>query len=124
MIASSFFRYFPRATNPCALIVYKKLEMNVTKIPVSTNALSSKSKSPIKIRINNRFLSLMNLSLFTLKRNKARSYRFRSSNSSAMVSSSSLISSSSICSCCGWMKYSVLQFGHSIIDSEDFRIQR
>lgn len=67
-IASSFFRYFPREINPCALIVYNELEMNVTKIPVSTNALSSKSKSPIRIRINNLFLSLMNILTLIEKR--------------------------------------------------------
>jgi hypothetical protein len=61
-IASSFFRYFPRAINPCALIVYKKLEMNVTKIPVRTSALSSKSKSAITIGIKIRFLRMWGFS--------------------------------------------------------------
>ena len=69
-IASSFFRYFPRATNPCALIVYRQLDMKVTKIPVSINALVSKSKSPIKIGINNLFLRLMNVLAPTMKKER------------------------------------------------------
>jgi len=67
-IASSFFRYFPRWTNPCALIVYRQLERNVTKIPVSINALSSNSKSAITSGINNPFLSLMSPSSFLRKK--------------------------------------------------------
>lgn len=67
-MASSFFRYFPRWTNPCALIVYRKLEMKVTKIPVSINALSSKSTSAIIIGIVTLFLSLMNSERFLKKR--------------------------------------------------------
>jgi len=69
IIASSFFWYFPRETNPCAFIVYRQLEMNVTKIPVSTNALSSKSKSAITIGINKLFLSLMNVLVIIQKKN-------------------------------------------------------
>lgn len=119
-IASSFFRYLPLVMNPCALIVYKKLEMKVTKMPVSTSELSSKSRSAITVGIVALFLSLMNDD----EEKESRRYRLRSSNSSAMFSSSSMSSSSSTCSCRCCMKYSVRQFGHSTSDSPDFRIHR
>lgn len=58
-IASSFFRYFPRAINPWALIVYRQLEMKVTKMPVSTKELSSKSQSAMGTGIGVFFLNVM-----------------------------------------------------------------
>jgi hypothetical protein len=48
--------------NPCALIVYRVLEIKVMMIPVRTSALSSKSKSAITIGIKMLFLRILGFS--------------------------------------------------------------